>query len=72
MLAQLVAQIARETDTRAALEAIAEGAVRLTASRFAFVAVLNDEAGHLEIQASAGDGSNRAKAINSRYMGNAL
>jgi signal transduction histidine kinase len=53
-LADLVALVARETEPRAALQAIVEGAVRWTGSRYAFVAVLDEEAGHLEIPASAG------------------
>ncbi|MGV3618396.1 MAG: GAF domain-containing protein [Fimbriimonas sp.] len=55
-LAELVAHIAREIEPKAALEAIAEGAMRLTGSRHAFIAVLNEEEGHLEIRAGAGDG----------------
>lgn len=60
-LADLVARLARETEPGVALEALAAGALRLTASRYAYIAVLDEEAGDLEIRASAGEGITRER-----------
>lgn len=60
-LANLVARLARETEPGVALEALAAGALSLTGSRYAYIAVLDEEVGDLEIRASAGDGITRER-----------
>lgn len=54
-LARLTMDVADASDTGVALDTLAEGALRLTKSRHACIATLNDESGMLEIGHGAGD-----------------
>jgi signal transduction histidine kinase len=55
-LARLTMDVADSNDAGEALDRVAKGALSLTQSRHAIIAILNEETGMLEVQHGAGDG----------------